>query len=98
MSTRKSNMKQFLMMSKEEIIKLANEISLQLLATKSHIDHPWLICKLEQIYNKKLAMKNKKEAPSYIELTLKRGIFIGVLIGVATGSIIGTVITYQLCK
>ena len=84
------------MISKEEIIKLANEISLQLLATKSHIDHPWLICKLEQIYNKKLARKQRKETQSQVELTLKRGIFIGVLIGIVTGSVIGTAIIYQL--
>ena len=37
-------------MSKEDIIKLADEISFRLLATRDHEDYDWLIEKLSQ-YN-----------------------------------------------
>ena len=37
-------------MSKEDIVKLADEISFRLLATRDHEDYDWLIEKLSQ-YN-----------------------------------------------
>jgi hypothetical protein len=44
-------------MSKKELEKLADEISLRLLATKTHDDYKWLVTKLSEIV-KKYSQKN----------------------------------------
>ena len=40
-------------MSKEELEKLAEEISFRLLATKNHPEYQWLINRLDSIINNK---------------------------------------------
>ena len=39
-------------MSKEEIEQLAEEISFRLLATRKHLEHQWLIERLNKAFNK----------------------------------------------